>query len=363
MGLLKKRVKKIQLLALDIGSRSIKFAIGQEGSDRVKLVETFEKKLPPDIYDNGNILNKDALREAIINALREHKIHIKNVVVTLESTEMIKRELTIPKVDEDDRAALIAYEVNQYLPIDTSEYVIQHKDLGDIKEGDSVKSKVLLGAIPKELVKQIFDLLSSCGLNPLYLDMHSNSLEKLIQLEFGHLKDTTFALIDFGNKMIDISIYENGEYRFNRLIKMGGCGIDKVISDDLSISLEQAEERKLKTSIVALAQALELKASTEPDTESREMVLRDILAYLNECLDEINKVFKYHTSRSSENHIDKVYLHGGGAQFKDFQRYAKDRLDIDVEALNVFNKVELGPKVKAQELPRYANAIGALIRK
>ncbi|HAS73983.1 MAG TPA: hypothetical protein DCS67_07555, partial [Clostridiales bacterium UBA8960] len=246
------------LLSIDLGSHSIKFAVGQYTGERLKVSALFTEEIPEGVYNNGEIKDELALKSAILSAIKNNHVKIKEVVVSIECTEIIKREMLIQQVPEEDRLDLIAYEVSQYLPIDVSSYVLQYKSLGDVMDGDMAKTKILLGAMPKDIVKTHFDLLVDCGLTPVYMDMHSNSLEKLVKLchksDIG-LSNAANAYIDFGNKIIDISIFEGHVFKFNRLLKLGSSEFDRILKEYLSIDAKEAENRKKKTSVVGLQKA------------------------------------------------------------------------------------------------------------
>lgn len=359
------------MLSIDLGSHSIKFAQGQYTGDKLKITAMFKREIPDGVYANGEIKDELALKTAIQSAIRDNHIKIKDVVVSIECTEIIKREMTIAQVPEEDRLDLIAYEVSQYLPIDVSSYVIQYKELETIKEQDVTKVKILLGAMPKDIVKAHFDLMVECGLNPLFMDMHSNSLEKLVKVshaDVAGMVNTTNAYIDFGNKIIDISIFENFNFKFNRLLKLGSAEFDKILVDFLSIDATEAENRKKKTSVVGLQKAyqngLENPVLSEGDSESdlKNLVVKETISYLDECIDEINKVFKYYTSRNSENKIDQVYIYGGGSHFIDLVELFSERFELPVKLLTTIDNLEFNMKSEPDKLSSYVNAFGALIR-
>lgn len=357
------------LLSIDLGSHSIKFAVGQYGGDRLKVTSLFTEEIPEGVYSNGEIKDELALKTAIQSAIKNNHIKIKDTVVTIECTEIIKREMLIQQVPEEDRLDLIAYEVSQYLPIDVSSYVLQYKDLGESIEGDVKKSKILLGAMPKDIVKSHFDLLIDCGLTPVYMDMHSNSLDKLVRVchksETGFMNATN-AYIDFGNKIVDISIFENYNYKFNRLLKLGSSEFDRILRDYLSIDPKEAENRKKKTSVVGLQKAYATIGDTsnqeDVDGEVKNLVVKETIQYLDDCIEEINKVFKYYTSRSADNKIDSVYLYGGGAQFTDIAELFSERLELPTKVLSKIDNVDFNMKMVPDKLTGYVNALGALIR-
>lgn len=361
--------RKGPLLSIDLGSHSVKFAQGQLVGDRLKVTALFTHELPEGVYANGEIKDYLALKTAIESALKENHVKTKDTVVTIECTDIIKREMTINQVPDEDKLDLIAYEVSQYLPIDVSSYVIQFKELETVKEDETLKNKILLGAMPKEIVKAHFDLINDCGLNPCYMDMHSNSLEKLVQVcHFSEPKNMnqTAAYIDFGHKIIDISIFEDFNFKFNRLLKLGSSEFDRILVEYLSVDPKEAESRKKKTSVTGLMKAQVAHTTEEPardkETELKNLVLRDTVAYLEDVIEEIDKVFKYYTSRSAENKIDQVYLFGGSAQITDLVELFSERLELPVKVVKTINNLDYAGKNEPDKMNAYVNAVGALVR-
>jgi len=361
MGKASKRTKT-HLLSIDIGSHSIKMAVGQSTGDKLKLTAIGKETLPENVVENGAILDPVTLKAVIQRMLKDYRIKQRDTVLTFESADIIKRDLVVNRVDPVDQLDLITFEVGQYLPIDVDAYVIQYKVTDSFEEEGVQKLKVLLGAMPKDVVRNLYDLLIDAGLNPIYMDTHSNSLEKFIEINFESVRlNKTLAFIDFGNEVIDISIFEKGMFKFNRLIHMGAREFDKILMNYLNIQREEAENRKKKTSVVAIQKAGTQKASY--DEEIVEAVLKETTQFFEDCTDEIDKVFKYHTSRSADNKIDQIYLYGGGAQFKEITQYFKDRFDIPTEVLNTIQGVDLSLKGPVDEIPVFVHTIGALIRK
>ena len=361
---MKQKVAKVKtnLLSIDIGNHSVKVAVGQKNGDKLKVTNLAKQQLPNGVFEEGRLVDVLTLKTVIQTLIKENHIRIKDTVLTYEGQDIIKREMTVQKVDPVDQLELITFEVSQYLPIDIEAYVLQYQVLEEVEEDSNIKIKVLIGAIPRETVKMLFDLLHECGLDPLYMDMHSNSLEKFIEYSFDSVSiNKTIAFIDFGHKVIDISIFENGKYKFNRLLRLGSGEFDRILVDQLEIPMDEAENRKKKTSLTAIDLASVQDSMDNKDVKS--LVIKETANYINECVDEINKVFKYYTSRNVDNKIDHIYVYGGGGQFKDLVSLFRERFEINTDVVNNYGSIEIASKNPVDELPVYVNAVGALIRK
>lgn len=355
----KRGVVNTNLLSIDIGSYSVKIAAGQKTGDRIKLTALAKKELPEGVYENGRIQDPLTLKTIIQGLIRDHHIKQKDVAITYEGHDIIKRDLVVPKVDNQDQLELITYEVSQYLPIDIENYILQYKEIEEIEEDNAIKLKILLGAIPKDVVKTLFDFITDCGLNPVYMDVHSNSLEKFVEFGLDSIASTkTIAFVEIGHRLIDISIFEKGQYKFNRLLKMGAADFDRIMMNHLNLPNEEIFHKKTMTRLSAL------KEMSHSDGNQQNLELAtEILGCLDDCLNEVDKVFKYYTSRGPEHFIDTIYLTGGGAQLKDLSMIFREKFEIDTQIVSSYSGIEIATKKLVDELPIYVNAVGALIRK
>ena len=127
---------------------------------------------------------------------------------------------------------------------------------------------------------------------------------------------------------INVIIAEKGQYKFNRLIKNGTKDFEQLTT-----------EYEFKT-IDDISQHLDV---------------------VDRWIEEIDKVFKYYTSRSVDNTIDKIFIYGGISVMKGLDTYIHERVNIPVELIKSIDNVEI---VAGNEytLAQSLNAISAIIR-
>lgn len=354
-------------LTLDFGSHSVKCLLAQRNHEKIKVFNMFSVPLSAEVYENGNILNEASLVLNLRDAFVQNKIKAKETAVTIESTEILKRELTIAHVPVEDRLDLIKYEISQYLPIDLDDYVIQYKVIEEILIGESNMLQVQIAAMPKRMAEAYYNLIKKCGLKPILMDLHSHALEKFVAWNFSNVPDyneKTLVFVDFGHSMLDINLIDKGHLIFSRSINMGGKGFDKIIAANLSIEDSKAEEKKCCVDIIKLQEArheAQMNALGLEAPNPKDVILSNFADYLDECLDELNKVLKYYTSRSIENKIDYIYLYGGSSQFKGLAEYVSERFEIGSEILKPLDRIEFSSKVKDPNFPKYIHTVGALL--
>ena len=160
--------------------------------------------MPPNAYVNGKILNKNALVKLIRDKLSENKIKTATTHAIISSSEILIREIIIPKVSQEEIKSVVNYQIADYLPIKIEEYAVQYLIQGNIFEGDTEKIKILLLAIPKDMVFSHLELLESAGLKPAILDYQGNSMAKL--LDFNDNINQKYPVQDLAIASIDMGI-------------------------------------------------------------------------------------------------------------------------------------------------------------
>lgn len=334
--------KNKKCMSVDIGSKYIKIAVGEYKNDHLKVDKLISEEISDDIWGEGRILDSNRLKNIIYGIIKTNKIKTKNISFTISSSKIVKREIEVPRVHFDDRLNLIKYELEQYLPDDVENYVFQYKIIEDIDVNEELYNRILAVAIPKIIVDEYYQLAIDMKLNPILLDINSNSAIKVLEYNYEAFinKDGTKAgvvVIDLGYSNTNITIVEDGIYRFNRLVDIGLSELNQIIEYN------------------------ELDIPEDKYTDILELDIPEITEKIASMSIEINRIVDFYLSRDSEKTIDKILLYGGGALFKYISIYLMKDINHKVEVFNVSDNLELKDKNDLKDIVLYINAIGALI--
>lgn len=348
-----------KVISIDIGTNSIKTAVGKHQNKIVFVEKAFDIPTPKGAYEDGSIVQAEMLREVIFKALKEKKIRTKEAIFTVASTSTIIREIVVPFVKNQDLKSMVHLEIEQYLPIRLEDYVVEYKVLEEIMEEDSKKLRILVAALPKEIIGAYYDLLKDLKLHPLVLDIHTNAVSKLFEREMqindeNYSLDKTVALIDFGHSFTNINIVSGGLLKFYRKIPVGGNDLTTNIANYYNLSLEEAEARKIQDS------NLELHGNTlDYPTMINELIKSDV----DQWIEEIGRIFRYYTSRKTENHIDSIYIYGGTSKIKALPQYIERGLNISTFKVEALGNVKLSKELNGKEIDIFLNSIGSIFRR
>ncbi|KPU28067.1 hypothetical protein TR13x_01635 [Caloranaerobacter sp. TR13] len=348
-----------EVISIDIGTRYIKIAIGKEKNNTIIINNFFKLDTPTNSIRDGNILDLNSIKSLISSKILKEKIKAKRTIVTVQSSSIIKRELILPKVKEEELDSIVNIEIEQYLPIMLSDYLIDYKVLEEIEEDNAKKVRILVVIAPKALVERYLKLIKELNLKPYVLDINSNVISKLFSSNMlingeNYSLDKTVAFIDLGNEQINVNIISRGILSFSRLINNGGKELDINIANSFNLNLTEAEKRKIET--------LDLFKNEINMTSTQ--VLNNIAANtIDIWIEEIEKIFNYYTSRSLGNKIDCIYLYGGSSNIKGIEDYFTKRLNLTTKKISDISLVKINDEIKDKEISNFLNSVSAIIRR
>lgn len=368
LALLSRRTEVIGLahksvISIDIGSCKTKIILGrQENSLGLVIVEkAFLLDTPQGCISDGKLFMTNEgtklLKQSILQVLSKHKIKTKDAIFTIQSTNIIRRELEIPRVKSSELESMVKYEIEQYLPIDLNEYVVEQKLLEDKKDSSNNKMKILIAAMPKELAAEYLELTNSVELSPIALDINSNSITKLFAKNQSinnrsYDIDKTIALIDLGCNNINISIVSGGLFQFSKLIPYGGSELIAAVAKAFDISTEESQKK--------INSEADLSVRAEEGEISLNTILSGIIDMWN---DDLERVFQYYKTRGSNNKIDEIFLYGGASNLRGIVEYLSSALGLPVNTIREFDNIKIDKHCDKMDIKLFLNAIGAIIRK
>jgi len=209
---------------MDLNADEVKIIEGKFTKKYIIVEKMFSIKLPAGLYIDGEIHDMEQLMYILKKALLENEVHLGNVYGVVNSTKIIMREVSIPRIEENLVQSILSYQLADYLPVNPEEYVIEYMPVGDTLEDGVEKLIILLICIPKKIVESHLDLFKNINLRPQVLDFTGNVINKLIyyngNIDNQHNKENTIACIDLENESIGLTITQNGIIKVSRVIEI-----------------------------------------------------------------------------------------------------------------------------------------------
>lgn len=343
--------KKKKIVAFDIGSFNIKIVVGMYYKNEVAIEKYIKLPTPKGAIIDGEIKKEDELALKISEVLKDNKIKVKDATCTTNSTLIINREITIPKVTDEEMDTVVRYEIQQYLPINLDDYILQVTILNEEEINGTKKLNVRVIAYPEKIAKGYHNLLLKLDLKPYALDVNYNAVNKFINFtginsEFEYKSNDAIAFVDLGASSIDVNIYKNGQLDFTRIIKDCGNEIDEMLMERTGLKADEVQSFKEKN--ITLNESLELS---------------NILAkqIVDDWIEKIEKIIQFYKNKNIGDELNNIIIFGGSSKLNGLEEYMTKKLGIKTKIKRI-SKIAFKSNDDGEPADDFINVIGSIIR-
>jgi len=342
--------RKIDPIALDIGSTYIKLVQLKGSGKNYSLVKFGMVPLPAEVIVEGAVMDANRVSEAIKELLVAQKIKTKEVVLSVSGSSVIIKRISIADMTDEELAESIKWEAEQYIPFSIDDVNVDFQKLGPgAAEG---QADVLLVAVKKDKINDYVNLVKDAGLEPVVVDVDAFALANMCELSYEVEAGIT-ALLNIGASVMNINILRDGVSIFTRDITVGGNRYTEALQRDAGLTYEDAEK---------------IKRSESVDGSDMDQLNGIIATVTEDIVGEIQRSFDFFRSTTGSDKVSRVLLSGGCAKISQFTKVLSERLEIPVDIINPFKNIKVDPKYFdagfiSDAAPLAAIAVGLAMRR
>lgn len=320
------------LVAIDIGSSAIK-VVEVSGGRQKKLQAMGLEVLPPGAVVDGVIQNQEGVEETLRTALKKLKImpRGRRAALAIGGSSVLIKKIAIA-AKGGDLAEQVYYEAEQHFQTDMSEIYFDYAEMNVPGASESERPVLLVGA-RREMVEQYIATVRAVGMRTGVVECDVFSTANMFEYNYGQTNGLV-ALINVGASVSQVSLVYQGDYLYTRDVAVGGEEYSRQIMQLLGVDRNNAEALKVAVS------AGEGNAPPE---------LTKLLGEINEQLvNEIQVTIDYFFQSGDPTSRDvglaAVFLTGGGSRILGLDAALAAALQIPVQVINPFQKVDVNPK-------------------
>jgi type IV pilus assembly protein PilM len=336
------------LIGIDIGTGAIKIVevIWEKGKPILKNFGI--KELPPNVMEDGRIIDSQQLTEILSQLLANTQTTTKNAVVAVGGKTMFARELLFPTMTKEELGEAMKWDLEKYIPYAPNTYYFDYSIVGPGTTPSEIK--VLLVASPLDHIDALMTIINSVGLKLIAIDVEPLALYRIFD------QAETAIVIDVGAFLSQVTVFQNGSPAVIRNIPIGGQNFSNIIVEALRIPFDEAEQ--LKQQEVFLLQ----ENLTGEYLEIKEQM--EIL--IDEFIRDVRRTAEYYQQENSSAVIDKVLITGGGAKLSNLREYFSSQTYLPSVIYDPLSKLIIPAtfdKASLQQMaPQLGTAIGLALR-
>lgn len=341
-------MKKIYT-AIDIGSDTIKFVVGEYQNDKVNILASNEEKAKG--IRKGLIVDPNLAINSIKDGIKEINsnlgIKIDKVIVTIpdynakfmfvtgeidiiDEEELITSE-DVNKVIKYSAYAKVSgdYELITVVPLT---FIVDDKPVAKPigMTGKKLGIKAIMISAPKKNVYSVLSVMEGAGLDVVditisglgdYFEVRNNSLDKKIG-----------AVINLGHETTNVSVFNRGKIMNTETIQLGGINIDKDLAYMFNISIFDARTIKEKFAsshkrFIALNDVYDVKNTAGEIVRLNQIEVTEIVM---DRLIEILELAKKQILLLTKQNISYIVITGGLTEIRALKNLVYEILGKDV---------------------------------
>ena len=333
----------VPVLGIDISASAIKLLeLGRSGSKY--RVESFGvEPLPANSVVDKNIVDENAVGEAIARAVKKSGTRVKDAAVAVAGSAVITKIISMPaNLSDDEMEKQIHLEADQYIPFSLEEVNLDFEVIGP-SPNNLEQVDVLLAASKNENVDIRTAALEVGGLKAKIVDVEAFALENTVTMMandlFGGGQGLTIAIADVGSAITTFSVLENLKIIYSREQNFGGAQLTEEIQRRYGLSYEEAGLAKRQGGL--------------PENYDPEV----LTPFKQSMAQQISRAQQFFFSSSQVSSIDHLILAGGCSSIPDIAGVVQGATGVPTILANPFANMSVASRVPSQALSNDSPAL------
>jgi type IV pilus assembly protein PilM len=335
-------MKKLKsIVVVDVGASSVKMAEFSSATGALELMKYGVASLGEQSSDGRDAAVMSAMRELML----EHGISKGSAIIAVPGQSVFTKFVKCPPVAKEKLQQIVQYEAVQNVPFPIDEVVWDYHALS--RDADEVS--VMLVAIKSDLIEGLMHAVEMAGISPKSVDVAPVALFNAVNYNYSD-GDGCSLVVDVGARSTELIFIENGRV-FMRSIPVAGNALTQQIMRESSMSFADAE--------ALMVQVERGDASVAPThAEMVKSCTKNILMRLN---GEIARSVSFYKSQQNGEAPKHVFLAGGSCNMFGLKAALSEKLGVQVENLDLFNKVKVSPALDRALFDRSRAQLGELV--
>ncbi len=388
-----------RVLSIEMGSSLTKVIETDLGAKSPKIYNSFVVNTPDGMLKDGIVDTDDEFVNTFLRMLTVKRIKTRRAVFTISSSKIATREARIPYCKESRIKDLVRTNLDDYFPIDGSQYMFSHsvigveyeskdekpeaieekkednktpltkaeqvkaeldsgtvKVAGKQKKGKAIGYKLLLLAAPKQLIQSYEKLAQAIGLTISALDYNGNSVFQAAKEE---CLDGVQLIVKVDEKGTLLMFLEDGATTLNRTIPYG---VDEAIKAVMQTDIFGDTKDYEKAVNVSRTKPVLMPSFEECDTEDpkEEFAVRsEITLTLRSLAGGIIRVIDYYNANHNQRPVEKMLITGLGADFTGLDVLLTSEIGLKIRDITRVAGVDIDRIFRGATYSEYVGCIGA----
>lgn len=305
------------------------WSVGMDlGASRIKLICLLKEASGCRLMAHG-ILQRNNLSK-IREFFSTPAVRSGHLRVNVSDSSLKIRRVELPRVPKNELPEIVKWGMKDVVGGEVDNYVFRYEPLPE--EQGKTERPYLIYAIMKDALKAKQEFLAQLGVpRASIMEPSVSALGITVRHSYGLTPEDRCVVVDMGCTASLFSVMGNEGLFFSRpLGNISGDGLTKQIGRAAGVDDATAEQLKVI-----------YPSETIPE-EHMTRVRKSVSNFFTSVVVEIQRSIDAYSAQFPGKPVSKIYFTGGGCQMPEFIKRISETLNISVEVLEPFQKVDLG---------------------
>lgn len=296
---------------------------------RLTIQHAASRPLAPGVVRDGEVVDVEALADAIRELFAEHKELGKRVRIGVANQKIVVRIIELPPIDDrKELEAAVRFQAQDEIPMPLDAAVLDFAPLDRIETASGPRQRVVLVAARRDMVDKVLLAVRAAGLRPEGLDLSAFAMVRALQKRDAPATDATLFLAVAG--LTNLAVATGTTVTFTRVV---GGGLDQLageLAERRGITLDAAHQA---LHAAGLEQPVELLEGDQLLLEDARSILLDGVRRI--ASDVRNSVDFHHAQAGEPVMVSRAVLTGPAAAIAGFATALGAEMGMIVETAAV----------------------------
>ena len=347
-------------IAIDIGATAVRALQLAWDGRQPRLIGAAFEEIPRDAWAGS--LRPDAVRVALVEALRRGKFHGRRAVTALSHGEYQIKSVRLPPMPAEEMASAVEFEALERFAIASDAAQFRHIPAGEVRHGNEIKQEIIVFAGMAEAIRERIALFESLRLQPEAIDAAPCAMARAF-VRFLRRADDVHAVnvfVEMGYRSTCVVITHGTAINFLKVVELGGEHLNLAVSAALGIPTEEAGRLRLR--LMRNNGGRRADDAAEVPEELQNTVGDAVRAPIERLIRELQLCLRYFAVTFRGERPTSITFVGGEAHEPQLTKLAAEAIDIPCTIGNPLRGIQdaglvCGPDRRTQT-PSWAVATG-----
>ncbi len=291
------------VVGLDIEAGSVA-ATEVEFNGTARVTKTAIGSLPPGAFDEGEVVDSEALGGALRTLFAEHKL-AKTVRLGIANQRVSVRAMHLPLIeDPDELDTAVRFQAQDQLPMPLDEAVLDYQVVGKGTNEDGDRQMDLVAvAARRDMLVALSESMRAAGLRPVGIDLSAFAMIRALS---GEADDAGTTLYCHLGDVTNLAVAKGSACLFARTAQFGIEDVAERLAERREMSLDEARRQLI---LVGLEGEPE-QAAGELEVEAARETLSEGVTKL---VSELRLSLEFYGAQEGAEAVERLVLCGPGS--------------------------------------------------